>query len=207
MRIEVISDSDSLDFKDCMEIYTESFPIEEVHSIGKIKERIQSGKESLITIKDNNCVVGFTLLWDLDYYDIVVIDYIAISKNNRDKGIGKIFLDNILNVLTIQNKIVIIEVEAPSNDDIEDYANRRIKFYKRIGFKMIDGLKYLMPSIDNKDEVSMNLMFYNYHADCIKSEEIISVINQIYIQMYYKDPNHINIEKLKKQTIKSYCVS
>jgi ribosomal protein S18 acetylase RimI-like enzyme len=168
-----------------LDLYIESFPSNERHSIPKIKDRIISGNEILFGLKNCNELIGMALIWNLNFRKFVVLDYFAIKHEYRDSGIGSSFLNLLSAIFKQEDVSCIIEVENPYNTvDIIRY--RRAIFYKNNMFKEILDFKYTMPPIDNNESVEMILMILpNEYLCTIKGELVVNLVSQIYQQLYY----------------------
>ncbi|MBR4855663.1 MAG: GNAT family N-acetyltransferase [Bacteroidaceae bacterium] len=97
--------------------------------------------------------VGLLTYWFFD--DFVYIEHFAISEAERGKGYGseamKLFIEQI-------ELPVILEAEMPHHSN--DLPNRRIKFYKRLGFRVCS-MQYKQPPYRCTDKwVPMKILKY-----------------------------------------------
>lgn len=88
-------------------------------------------------IYDNDKLVGYFCYWE--FKNFIFGEHLAILKELRDSGIGTRFISEFLKGC---NKLVLIEVEHPTTIQ----SKRRIKFYKKLGFKMNEKYNYIQPS-------------------------------------------------------------
>ena len=169
MKFEKIQQSQYKDFAE--DIYIQSFPQDERRDFSLIYELIEKEKFSFFVIIDeqeNNKPVGIISLWD--FSNFAYIEHFAVKKNLRNKGYGSKILD-IIKENT--HKLIIIEVEPSNSVD----AIRRINFYKRKGFTIVDE-KYTQPSYSpGRKAISMQLMITaNDSFQQFSIKEIISVL-------------------------------
>ncbi len=92
-----------------------------------------------IFVDDN--FAGFVSYWDFD--DFIYVEHIAISHLSRNKGIGSSILKFLISKI---NDNIILEVEPP----IDDISIKRIKFYNRIGFSVVNNINYIQPAYSDK---------------------------------------------------------
>ena len=84
--------------------------------------------------------------------DVVFLLVLAIDEQMRGKGLGKIMIEE-FKELVKDRKIILLEAENPdeANDEEEKLVrNKRINFYKKLGFKITQNLKYVLVDIDYK---------------------------------------------------------
>jgi ribosomal protein S18 acetylase RimI-like enzyme len=92
---------------------------------------------------------GFCIIWD--FTEFVYLEHFAIEPDVRGLGIGE---GTLALIKANFDKPVILETELP----LDEISSRRIKFYKRNGFRVLYR-HYLQPSYDGiKPEVEMKLM-------------------------------------------------
>ena len=95
-----------------------------------------------ITDQETDSVIGLITVWSLNGFRY--IEHLATSPHIRNKGYG----------LKIMNKlketypgVIILEVERPE----DEMSTRRIGFYKRCGYWVLDGHRYLDAGIWHQD--------------------------------------------------------
>lgn len=189
-NIVKISDCSAAEFDEIVEIYNNSFPIEERHSVERIKERIDSGKEETFCLKSDSEVIGIFLIWNLNLQNYYVLDYYAIKQSKRGLGYGTYFLEELIKLFERADGKIIIEIEDYIPEQINDNKTQRAKFYRNLGFLEVQNYDYTMPSIENKPEVKMRLMISSMKdKKSLSADELKSIIAALYLQMYYLDKN------------------
>lgn len=115
--------------------------------------------------------VGAITYWD--FTDFIYIEHLAIDKLQQGKGYGTQALQTLLE----ESKCpTVLEVEIPHHPN--DYAFRRICFYKRLGFR-IRRIPYKQPPYRLGDEwLPMKLMTIGTFASINKT------IGTIYREVY-----------------------
>ena len=174
MKFEKIQQSQYKDFAE--EVYIQSFPRDERRDFSLIYELIGKEKFSFFIITDeqeNNKPVGIISLWGFSYF--AYIEHFAVKKNLRNKGYGSKILDMIKENTP---KPIIIEVELSNSLD----AIRRINFYKRKGFTLVNE-KYIQPSYSpERNAIPMQLMITT--NDSLQQFSIKEIISELHHNVY-----------------------
>ena len=88
LEFQDIVDVEDAYFNQAIQIYDEAFPSNEKQSIDIIINRINERKSRLVVGIIESEVVCMSLIWDFNSLHFVLLDYMADSKNNRNKNIG-----------------------------------------------------------------------------------------------------------------------
>lgn len=135
-------------------LFISSFPIDERRDLPDQRRNIDSNNDfTLLLAEDNGTPVGFFAIWDFGSFSYG--EHFATDPDFRNKGYGGEILRLILDRL---QHPLILEVELPDND----LSRRRIDFYRRNGFKLLDDHPYIQPPYRNGGaSLQMHLMVYN----------------------------------------------
>lgn len=139
-------------FEEFYGLLTEAFPQNELRTKESFYALCKLQKNfKIISYLENGKLIAFFTLWEFN--EFFFGDYFAVSKEQRNRGLGK----NLLNeVYKITNRPLIIEVELPS----EEMAKRRINFYLRNGF-CENSYPYILPPMQKGyDGVEMQILSY-----------------------------------------------
>lgn len=119
------------------DIYMDSFPAEERRDWTDLMGRSRSGEIALELVKDGDCVIGLVTVWHLPLADYV--EHFALDRSARGKGVGSEVIDRVVDMAA--DRAVVLEVEPSGANSM---AARRIGFYQRHGFDLID-YEYMQP--------------------------------------------------------------
>ncbi len=128
MRRTNLTSTNSALFEQAWHLYLDSFPIDERRDLPP-QARIMQHEAyhfDVFTDEQNTCI-GFILWWEFD--NVIYIEHFATAPALRGKGIGEDIMTKFTSGI---NKTVLLEVEIPE----AEIQERRIEFYKRIGFKL-----------------------------------------------------------------------
>ncbi|MCC8177484.1 MAG: GNAT family N-acetyltransferase [Bacteroidales bacterium] len=145
------------DFKIIEPLYVASFPAEERRDVKDLTERALDHSDpffSLQVIEDDGVTAGFVTMWRLPFVDY--IEHLAVEPAKRGNGIGA---EALAIIKDKAKRPILLEVERPDLAPDKGLAERRIEFYKRLGFRVIDTVDYIQPPYaKNLPEVPMLLM-------------------------------------------------
>lgn len=134
------------------DIYFTSFPEAERRPWEQIVKPSKKGEPELYAVISGSSLAGMATLWHFDSF--VYIEHLAVGGNRRNSGLGTSALQNIIELAG--DKPVVIEVEPPCSDD--PMTARRIAFYRRNGFEIIDRGYIQPPYSAGLPEVNLYLM-------------------------------------------------
>ncbi len=179
------------EFNDAIKIYEEAFPEGEKRPIEDIKRNIEENHEKMFIAMDNGVPVIFSMIWPVRDSDFLFLDYIAVRKDYRGRGIGSLFLQRIFDISENNDfNHMIFEVENPEEGDNKKQRMARIKFYRRAGAKTLTGFKYFLPPRNNNKSQEMKLMIISRkNIRNVSGERIQSILSEIYTHIYNRSSN------------------
>lgn len=135
------------------EILKSSFPDEELRT--KENQKALLNKEyyhiSVAKTEDEKDITGVLCFYEFDSF--IFIEHFAVAPDLRGKQIGSRLLEGFL---MCNEKPVVLEVE-PETDDI---TRKRIAFYKKYGFFLLDYDYQQPPMRNNTDAIKLQIMSY-----------------------------------------------
>lgn len=129
-----------LETKQIVELYNErmveDFPDEELKPLFLIKKHIEDNLyECFGLFKDNFCYAyAYCVRVDSPKGYLYLIDYLAVHKDYRNKGLGSILLNLLRETLKNKAYCVIVEIENPDmaeDENLKAEAIKRENYYKR----------------------------------------------------------------------------
>jgi len=192
IKFNIVSDTSSTEFRDAMGIYSDAFPDNERQPLAKIKYRVEHGNYSLIIAQKNKSVAGFSLLCPFKDLNFSLLDYMAVQKDQSSLGIGsKLFAKTMEFLkLDIPSSFLLLEVEDPaSGGPLERVARlRRVRFYQKLGAKVLTNFRYLMPPLAGNSPTNMLLMVYTgSNQVALNSQSLAHIVTAIYLEVYERD--------------------
>lgn len=129
--------------------YEKTFPEDERRNKEQFIDLATNPYAFVFLIKNENETVGYCVIWELNNF--YFLEHFEIFEECRNQKFGEKTLEN------LQEKFekVVLETEP---DSLSEIAARRIQFYQRNGFKIVEK-KYLQPSYgEGKSSLSLFLM-------------------------------------------------
>jgi ribosomal protein S18 acetylase RimI-like enzyme len=150
-------------------------------------------------IEIDGVVAGMATVNPMTGTNFYQLDYLAIEEKYRGLGIGKDFVEFLIDMARSENKSFIVEVEQSDCDDKEDNKNRRIDFYLKLGAKEIKNVYYALPDFDGSGAVPMTLLLMEYPDDSINGAELYQLIELIFVNFYQRQPDDSILLKIKTE--------
>ncbi len=159
----------NVDFK---HTYESSFPEDERREFNQLLDLLGNTQFKLYEIHLHERFLGFISVWDLT--EFIFVEHFAICATEQGKGYGT---ETIKQVLSINSKQVILEVEEPFTEK----AQNRIKFYEQLNFVINDFSYFQPPYSIGKSSIKMLLMSYPIKIETADFEEFKAKIHdQVY---------------------------
>jgi ribosomal protein S18 acetylase RimI-like enzyme len=151
------------------------FPIVEMKSKEHMETLLKERSDIYHKDEGPNHVLMYV---ELDNF--VFVDYLFVSKNARGQGLGHKLLEK----LKQKGKPIILEVEPVNYEDSD--TEKRLRFYKREGFKHAESIGYKRRSLATKEINAMEILYW---APQNESEEtIFEAMKKTYDMIHtYKD--------------------
>ena len=150
----------------------QSFPPEEYRKKEKQLALLEDSRYEATVLMQNDTVTALIGAWKLD--DFIFIEHLAVSPALRNKGIGSTFVSEYVSNSSLP---VVLEVENIN----EELPQRRIGFYKRLGFVLTD-VCYDQPNfIESNVKIPLRIM---YHAKEGAAFDLSKVKDTIFSKIY-----------------------
>jgi len=128
-KIQVFNIRKDIHYKEIKYLYLSAFPSNERAFFWKVCNSIKRQGFIMHKYLIENEFAGFTIIGENQ--NLIYFMYFAICENFRNQGLGK----QIVNELVINSsKPIMLAAEQPNSE----IAKRRIEFYKRNGFQLLD---------------------------------------------------------------------
>lgn len=151
------------------------FPIEEMKSKEHMETLLDEKSEIYHKDEGPHHVLMFV---ELDHF--VFIDYLFVSKDARGQGLGR----KLLAKMKEKGKPIILEVEPVNYKDTD--TEKRLRFYKREGFKHAQSIGYRRRSLATKEINAMEILYWAPHNE--SEEKIYEAMKTTYELVHtYKD--------------------
>ncbi len=197
INFKQITDTESREFWQSIATYYDAFPKSERQPLPKVIERVYSKKSLLFAVVNNNNVIAIAFLCDFADISFMLLDYMAVDADFRNKNVGGLFFEFLKNKSKASGKHLVIEVEHFEYGDNPPERRKRIDFYLRCGALIMKNTPYKLHAFDNSEPVEMLLMIARCDGtEFFNSDEIETLIARIFTDVYEKEPNDILLKEI-----------
>jgi predicted GNAT superfamily acetyltransferase len=130
-------------------LYTSAFEADERREFSQIFTLTTRNDFRFYVLEDSQSPIAILALWNFETF--CYIEHFAVDNNLRNGGRGTTIIQDIIS--KSQNPIV-LEVELP----MTPMAQRRIRFYERLGFVLLPFDYFQPPYSPDKKPVAMHIM-------------------------------------------------
>ncbi|GGM24897.1 putative acetyltransferase YjbC [Paraliobacillus quinghaiensis] len=153
----------------------EYFPIEEMKSQEHMEMLLKEKGDVYYKDEGSNHVLMYA-----EFKTFIFIDYLYVSSKSRGQGLGHKIIDK----LKAKAKPIILEVEPVDYEDTD--SEKRLRFYKREGFKHAQSIGYNRRSLATNEENPMEILYWA--PDDEDEEMIYKQMRKMYEDIHtYKD--------------------
>jgi len=183
-----VSDLNSHHAGQSFAIYRKSFPANERQKEELVWQRLKSGTEELFAGLKEDEVVSMGLVFNLSNSGFVLLDYVAVSEHERRSGTGTLFMEYLVQCYYQSNKQMILEVEDPGDGKNIEERQRRVNFYRKLGAKCLQDVRYILPALDGTTPTTMILMIFTQeNVSALPRSEVEKLLLDLYEQVYNKN--------------------
>ena len=183
-------------FDGLLNIYREAIPPSERKTGDALGTMLgRSGYEFFIATLDD-AVVGFSIVKCFDRTDAGLLEYMAVARSVRGRGIGGAIFRAACGSEATASRYVLLEVDAAAEASADQAIRAgRISFYRRLGCREVAGLSYLMPSVAAEAPPQMNLLVYRHvMSETIAKPELRQWLQCIYAEVYHQPADDPRID-------------
>lgn len=169
-------------------LYMQAFPEDERLPVEYHAESMQKEDRHVYVITDEESRPVGLARFDIYTHDklgrYAYLMYAAVSESYRNKGYGSLLLDKITEISEAERPLpaaLALEVENPdkmATQEEQDFARRRIEFYRRNGFKLLTGVRHLI-SVPDHDPVDMHVMVKSLDGMEIDAETALLIAQDL----------------------------
>jgi GNAT superfamily N-acetyltransferase len=189
--LRIVDDFNGPELEQALQIYRSSFPAVETRPVAKVQSMLKSDDNyHLYVAVEDSTVVGMALLYGFPELHIGLLDYMAVLPEYQRRGIGSKLFSYVLGEFSCENPKwlgLLLEVQVESVADSKERTEResRIKFYLRLGAKILLGVHYLIPPQHGTSPEETYLMIVPHkRIQSLSKDTVCRYIRAIYARVY-----------------------
>ena len=165
------------------------FPKSERPNLEGFRKRMLKYNEETFIYEEEGVERGYCIIDQIQ--DYVLVAFLAVYEGNRGKGTGTKILKKLEEQYS-NKKGILLEVEDPDfakNENEKNIQERRISFYERAKFKVVENLKIELFM------VNLKIMIYNFKNEQTSINEIEKILKYYYTIIEKRKREYIKIKK------------
>jgi hypothetical protein len=188
-------------FSALFEIYAEAIPAGESKSREELTEMVRSPNYCVLLFEASGAVVGFSMLFLPELESYALLEYMAVSKGYRSRGLGSELFQTTISTdfLPARYEAVVVEIDSPREQTAPDreIRARRRNFYQRNGCMPIPDLDYLFPLVCAAPAPQMDLLIhFRHHRQTVSKEKLRRWLASIFAEVYAMARDDRRIEQM-----------
>jgi GNAT superfamily N-acetyltransferase len=204
LEFKQFADLNFSELEQTIHLYSTSFLPVETKRIENVLAMLRENRNyRLYLAKRNGQIVGFSLLYLFTDLHAGLLDYMAVIPSEQRKGIGQAIFRYTFEVFqrSVSDPLgLFLEIQSEKHaSDPRDIAIRkdRIRFYKKLGAKIVIDNYLLPPQFGLEPEVTYLMIVPCKKIEYISRDFLIQVIKAIHLNVYRYDRNDL-LEQMRK---------
>lgn len=171
-------------------IYQAAIDPSEQKSAAEIAAMLDDPRYAFIASATGGTVTGFSICFFPANADFWLLEYMAVDASARSGGLGEaIFAESYHHGLTrVPGGTMLLEVDQPgqSRNSAND-TEARVRFYRRMGCRMVMGLNYILPMDASGTPPPMMLLTYAIPSlNVVSKAHAQNWLTSLYTDVYAK---------------------
>ena len=194
MHLQRVTDANSRVYRDAIVILHEAIAPEAQLPEQRFHDLLAGGRYRLFAYAEGDDVRGVALVYFSDDLRFAWLDYFAIRSDLRGRGLGSDLFRAIVQMAgeqSAQPHWLLFEVDDDYEGDLqrEFYCKRRVEFYRRLGARLLENVRYKFPSAF-AEPIRMQLMAYQLRPDSTLSPHDLSqIVKEVFLDIHGRGNN------------------
>lgn len=141
IRITLLDPADRVGMDRVFNLYSEGIEKTEQRPEADFRALIQRPDYRFVVAMEEDAIIGFAVVWAPEGGDFWLFEYVVVIERARGNKVGSHLLMASRQLVGVE-RTVLVEVDAFTGEEVQA---KRLQYYKRLGFRIIDGLDYLLP--------------------------------------------------------------
>jgi ribosomal protein S18 acetylase RimI-like enzyme len=208
LRVRRIHSGSDPAFAELVGIYTESHPESERKPASLLASMIERPEYRFLVVSQGTFVVGFSISIYFLHSDAALLEYMAVTPNRRGQGIGQFLFKETVKPKEDAERFLLAEVDSDREQSADkSERSRRKGFYRRLGCREVEGLRYLMPTVSSAKPPAMDLLVYRRELPkSIERTRLRKWLESCYVEVYGMKASDPRIESMLNNLPENSCL-
>ena len=183
----LLAPDDEPGFAQMLAIYQAAIVASEQKTRAELAHMMRDPRYCVLVTRAGEQVIAFAIMFFPSGGSFWLLEYMAVDANRRSKGEGeRIFAAATrLAAEVAAGAPCVLEVDQPLSHSPVEEATRRLRFYRRLGCRRIEGLDYILPLEKSGTPPPMWLLVHGMDGrETIAVSEIARWLRAIYVEVY-----------------------
>jgi GNAT superfamily N-acetyltransferase len=192
MQLLRVTDRNSRKYSDAIAILREAIASEAQLPEQRFHDLLAAGRYQLFAYSEGDDVQGVALVYLSEERGFAWLDYFAIRSDMRGQGLGSDLFRDIVQAAGEQSSArdwLLFEVDDDyeGNPEREIDCARRVRFYRRLGARLLENVAYKFPSALG-EPIRMRLMGYRLHETAsLTSGDLKRVVADVFSHIHGRE--------------------
>ena len=187
LTIQRLGSADVGAFERALAIYREAIEPSEQRPEAELWSALGRSDYLILAALRGQSVVGLAIAFLPQAEDFWLLEYVAMAPSERGQGSGERLVREAS--IAARARIGLVEVDEPHGSS-ETIAVRRLRFYRRLGYRQIEALGYLLPLRTHGVPPPMFMLAFTPNVVAgIPARTIERWLRVIYVEVYGQRPD------------------
>jgi len=185
-------------FASLVAIYKEALPGSERKSPALLSQMVASPEYIFLSASLGDLVVGFTITCRFVGSDAALLEYMAVARSHRSRGIGRLLFQATAQSELIAGRFLLAEVDSDKKPSPNRETNtRRKQFYRGLGGREIELLDYIMPPVSTATPPPMDIFVFRHELPAaVEKSRLRNWLICCYVQVYGRPASDEHIDAM-----------
>jgi GNAT superfamily N-acetyltransferase len=188
LAVSELSPDDDSAFMALARIYQDAIEPSEQKSVDELSRMRSDPRYVLLVASSEGAIVGFSIVFAPMHADLWLLEYMAVDKEVRSRGIGALLFAESARTAQARQPggVGVIELDRPgTSPSPDDLKTKRLAFYGKAGCRALEPLDYILPIERSGVPPPMMLMLQGGRPGATFSrEQVRKMLSVLYQEVY-----------------------
>jgi GNAT superfamily N-acetyltransferase len=180
-------------------IYSNAIAANERKNVDQLSSMLQRPEYIFLVATRENTIVGFAITFCFTGCNACLPEYMAVADGHRGQRIGRYLFTEVTNRTEVAGRFLLVEVDSDKTQTAGPAEAQRKAFYRNLGCKEIEGLRYIMPPVASTQPPEMHLLAYKQNPPpSIQKVHLQTLLQCAYVEVYRLTAGDLRIDQMLK---------